>query len=204
MKLIPLSSRLREDERAARRVLIRGCGEDLRAIKLLISRPLREARTAVDEELASLGLLDPLLRHGILKEASAEIALRCARSAFANASVRLRARLGIYALALAQSERRFFEAAAAAAAVDESSLPFRTPPRIALPHIELDDDASIVPGGDISNDEWIVELETRLRVALEVEVERAKLTLMKRGFASLARAHTALRLASYGRGLDLY
>ncbi len=185
MNVAEIAAQLREDERVARKALERGCREDMLSLQRLTARPLRKARHELLECTLSIGALDPILRRNVLTQEAEAVALRCAQNAFANADVRFRARFGIYANALADAQERHLE---------------RRLRRIALPHLMLEDERSVVPHCEISPstvDEWIEELGRKLRAALEDEARRACRAAAERGSRSLARARVALRLEAY-------
>jgi hypothetical protein len=203
VNLVALSAELREAERDARQKLDQGCAEDLASIERLLDRPLREARTELEAAINGLGPLEPVLKCNIIDQFADDAALRCTRKAFANASVRFRARFALYAEALAEAERGFLDKARAA--IGGTMLP-RAQRRITLPHIELDDDLAIALKYNVSLeniDRWVDDLERHLRALLEREVNRARWSLISRAHASLARTRVALRLAAQGRKVAL-
>jgi hypothetical protein len=188
---------LREEEQTARRALEQGYRDDLAAIGRLMTAPLRKARSELEEHLLSLGTLDPILSANLTKQQAELVALNCGRDAFVSASVRFRARFGIYAEELAAAEKRFLETVKTG--VDKPGVPRREPRKITLPSIELDDERSIVPRSHASVstvDRWIDELEMLLRAALECTLYRAYRMVLNRGFVSLARTRIAEHLAS--------
>lgn len=187
---------VREEERAARRVLEQGYREDLAAIGRLIAGPLRKARSELEEHFLSLGTLDPILSANLTKQQAELVALNCGRDAFANASVRFRARFGIYAEEVAEAEKRFL--ATVKTGIDKPGVPQRQPRKIALPRIDLDDERSIVPQSHASLstiDRWIDELDVLLRAALEYTLNKAYRMVVNRGFVRLARTRIAAHQA---------
>lgn len=204
MNLTAAAARLREDERLARESLDRGCSADVASLDRLLDGPLRQARAELEAEIASLGTPDATLRRNLLVQLAEDVAMRCAGNAFANASVRFRARFGIYAGALSNAEQRFVAAARKAAAAN--TLQLQAERRIMVPHIELNDELAVIPRCEVSFDtveQWLIELEARLRRALEEAVERARLRVVRRGTMSLSRTRVALRLAAHGHDLVL-
>lgn len=185
MNVADVAAQLREDERAARDVLERGCREDMLSLQRLLAGPLSKARRELPECILSTGSLDPTLRRSVLAQEAERIALRCAQRAFANADVRFRARFGMYAAALSDAHERFLK---------------HPPRRISLPHLVLENESSIVPRCEVSLaavDEWVKELAGTLRATLEAEVGRACRVTAERGLRSLARARIALRLEAH-------
>jgi hypothetical protein len=162
---------LREAELRAKRALERACAEDVAALGNLLRRPLQRAKSELEEYALSLGSMETTLRRNLVREQAADIALRCVRAAFANADVRFRARFAMYADALLEAEARCL------APLGERAR------RIAIPHLEFDDDSRIDAD----------DLERSVREALARAIERARSRVLKRGFASLARARVALR-----------
>jgi hypothetical protein len=203
MNLIGLATQLDEHERVEREALEDGCARDLGSIDRFLAGPLRNAQIDLEAELLSVGALDPALRRNLLTQAAEEITVRRARDAFVNADVRFRARFSINASALAEAKQRFLEAAKAAIDADMRLRPQR---RIIIPHLELEDDLSIVPRCEVSSstiDDWIDELRSNLRQAIANAVDNACRSLVKRGSASIARARVGLRLATHGRNVTL-
>jgi hypothetical protein len=189
-------SRLVHAEKASRQALVDGCRSDLAAIERFLARPLREAKLSLEEELASGGELEPLLRHNLLRENAASIAMRCTWHVFANANIRFRARFGLYVLAVAEAEREFI--AAASAALGDPGLSVHAQRQIVIPHLDLGDETRVAPDHNPSvegAEAWVAELQTHLRDALEQEVWLAVKAVAARGYASIARTRVALRRA---------
>jgi len=188
MHVAEFAAALRAEERAARRTLERGCSEDVAAIDDFIAGPLRKARVELEEYILSLGTLEPTFRRNLVAEAAEEIALLCRRRAFANADVRFRARFGIYASALKEAEQQLL-ARVGDASVGTRML--RAQRRISLPHLVVDDEASVRPQCEASSEtiaQWAHELGVELRSTLANAIECTCRRVTRRGSASLARA----------------
>jgi hypothetical protein len=188
---------LRRDEEAARVQLEAGCRADLERIGRLIEPPLRKARSELEAYLSSLGSLEPILVANLKREHAQFVALRCASGAFANASVRFRARFGMYADALVAAQKQFVETVMSNVGVKGR---YPGPPRrMAMPRIDLDEELAIFPQSELSLaelDGWIGDLGKRLQTALKSTVSMACLKVLNRGARDLARTSVAVRLAS--------
>jgi hypothetical protein len=186
---------LRRAEQAARTALEAGCRGELEQVERFIERPLCKARLEMAAYLTSLGARDPILSANLKREYAENVALRCARDAFANASVRFRARFLTYAEALVAAQRNFIEASTLS--LDCSHL--RAPRRIVLPRVELGDERSLAPECEPSVsdiDEWTADLKRRLQMALRSVVVAACAKTLDRGAVAVARASVAARLAT--------
>lgn len=163
----------------------------------LPSRALRwPARSQVDgAEYGSIGRHRSTLRRNLLVEQAEKSALRCARDIFANADIRFRARFRIYAAELADAQRQFIDAAASASGAGR----LRRQRVIAIPHIELNEDAFFMPDSDLlpsSLELWLRKLKRRLLADLVRDVERARDALLRRSGVSVARTRNEVHLRS--------
>ncbi len=185
-------------EAAARAELDAGCRADLQKIACLTGAPLRRARAELEGYLLSPGSLVPKLASNPEREFAELLALRCASDVFANAGLRFRARFRNYAQALLVAEQSFIEAMTP---IDpDRRRRTKAPRQIAVPRIEFDEDASMVPQSmpSLSDvDEWIDELAQHLHGALESTVSVALRKILDRGMRSVARTSAAIRLAGF-------
>ncbi len=137
-----------EAERQARLALASGCSDDLATGDRFSVRPAEAAREQLRAQLLSVGEVDAEFRKQLIAQAAESAAAECARRVFSNADVRFRARFRFYADAL-------FDALLQAHC--------RRPRRIAVPHVLLEDERSIVPQIEVRYDaleEWTIELKT--------------------------------------------
>lgn len=202
--LTAAGSRLVSIEKTSRQTLIEGCRSDFAAIGRLFARPLREAKVALSEELASCGDLELALRRNLVREEAVNIATRCAWAVFANANVRFRARCRFYACAVAEAEREFL--GAACAVLGDPVVNVHAQRQIVILHLNLADEARVAPDCDPSADgvdAWIAELQRNVREALEQQLWLAVKAVTDRGYASIARCRVALRRACTGTELAL-
>jgi hypothetical protein len=182
-------------EKAARTALEAGCCADLEQVERFIEPPLGRARLELAAYLTSLGALDPILSASLKRRHAEDVSSHCACDAFANASVRFRARFRTYAEALVAAQKNLVETAA----LSMECSPPRAPRRIALPRIELDNERSVTPEYQPSLsqiDEWTAELNRRLQAALQSVVLAARAKTLDRGAAAVARTSVAVRLAA--------
>ncbi|HEX4014893.1 MAG TPA: hypothetical protein VHX17_13535 [Candidatus Cybelea sp.] len=171
-----------------------GCAADLGAIRRLVAGPLHDAEAQMRDEIASLGVVEPVLRHNLLAQAMNSIAERGWEKVFANVGLRFRARFSIYTDALLQAQERFV----AEAGLTRRELRGRRPRKIIAPRVLVPNMPSLAlaaEGTEVTVQSAMAQFERFLRDAIAEEVERARTRLMNRGRLSLARTRLAVCLA---------
>ncbi len=171
----------RDEERAARQRLAKGCAQDIASLDELLSGPLAAARRELSDLLAGLGAFERTTTQALVYRATDEIAARCIECVADNVNMRFRARFRMYVDAVAQSESRLLG----------------KPRRPAVPRIDLRAVSTPLPSAMWSQqivDDWIERLRCGIHEVVQHEVEIAQRIIARRVIASVARSRATVFL----------